>query len=113
MRERVQLLADQADHEFIVVSVEPVTSQAYVVRQICLAVGTTDAAVLAHDRAAFARIEALERADAPERVPNRPRPRLIQHGLARAAQQPKFQILLEAGRVCAAEHAELGAGTER
>ena len=45
---------------------------------------------------------------APERVPDAPRPRRIERGAARPAQQPVLEIRLEAGSVRPSEHRELG-----
>jgi hypothetical protein len=63
--------------------VQTVAGEPHVVRQILRAIGPTDAAMLAHDLSAFARVEPLERADAAQRVPDSPRPRLVQHRVAR------------------------------
>src|SRR5450432_819912 len=107
VRQRVEIFADQADHELVVIGVEPMASEAHVVGEILRAVGFADARVLTHDAAALARLDALERAGAPQRIPDGPGPRLVQHDLARAPQEPIFEVRLETARVAAAEHGVL------
>src|SRR4051812_3759820 len=51
MRERMQLLADEADHELVVAGVDPVAREANVVRELLLAVGHAEGGVLAKDMA--------------------------------------------------------------
>jgi hypothetical protein len=68
--------------------------------------------VLAQDAALFARLESREGAVAAERVPNGPGPGFVQDRLARAIEQPKTQVGLEAGAVRAAEHGEIRAQLE-
>src|ERR1700742_3250197 len=87
--ERVQLLADEPDDELVVVRVEPVAREADVVGQVGRAVGLPDLRVLAHDASLLLRLAALRSAAAPERVPDRPRPGLVQGGLPRALEEPE------------------------
>src|SRR5829696_1090730 len=49
VRKRVKVLADESDHEVVVVRVEAVTREPHVVREILRAVGSADRAVLAQD----------------------------------------------------------------
>ena len=51
MRQRLELLADQADQEVIVVGVEAVTGEPDVMGEVGVTVGATDRAVLAQDGA--------------------------------------------------------------
>src|SRR6266850_8077078 len=75
VRERVQLAADQADDEVVVVDVEAVAGQADVVREVGVAVAAPQHAVLADHRPLLLRRQAPEGAVAAQRVPDAPRPR--------------------------------------
>src|SRR6478736_229226 len=81
--------------------------QAHVVRKILRAVSFADRAVLAQDGALFTRFEPFELTRAAQGVPHGPGPRLVEHGFARAAQEPVLEVGLVARRVSAAEHREI------
>src|SRR5437868_238265 len=112
VRERVQVFADEADHEVVVVLVEPVTGEPHVVSEILRAVSASDGPVLAQDAPLFARVELREGAASPERVPHRPGVCLVEDGLLRTIEEPEDEVALIAGAVGAAEHRELGAPLE-
>ena len=71
-RQREQLLADEADHEVVVVAVEAMAGEADIVRQIGGAEGHADGAVLGEDGALLFGRELRETAAAPQRIPRRP-----------------------------------------
>ena len=50
MGQGVKLAPDEADHEVIVMRVEPVTGEAHVVREIRVAVPSAEGSVLSQDR---------------------------------------------------------------
>src|SRR5262245_58284918 len=108
----MQCLADEADHELVVLGVEPVTREAHVVREIGRGVRFSDRAVLAQDPALFARFEPREGARTPERVPDGPGPGLVQHRGAWSLEQPKTEVRLEPRAVAATEHGEIGTELE-
>src|SRR5690625_4017108 len=68
--------------------------------------------MLAQDGAALTRLELIEAAGAPKRIPDGPRPTGVQHISLRALDEPKLKILLVAGRIGAADHRKLGARLE-
>src|SRR4051812_30086941 len=49
MRERVEILAHEADHELVVLGVDAVTRETDVGRELLLSVGDAERCVLAHD----------------------------------------------------------------
>src|SRR4051812_39649933 len=72
-RERLQLRADETDHEVVVVLVQSVTGKADVVAEPCAAEGLADSRVLHQDDILFVARKPLERTRAPQWVPDRPR----------------------------------------
>src|SRR5437764_4594236 len=108
VRERMELAPDEADDEVVVVDVEPVAGEADVVGEVGVAVGATQDAVLADDRALLLGRQPCEGSGAAERIPDGPRPRRVQRRPPRPAQEPLVELCLEAGRVRPAEHRELG-----
>jgi hypothetical protein len=64
--------------------------------------------VLAHDPALLAALELRVRTVPAERIPDRPGPGLVQHGLAGAAEDPVLEVHFESGSVASAEHREFG-----
>ena len=93
--QRMELAADEADDEIVVVQVEAMAGQTDVVGQIGVAVGAAQDAVLPNNRALLLGREPAEATGAAQRVPDPPRPRRVQRRTARAAQQPFVQIGLE------------------
>src|SRR5688572_32654450 len=81
VRQWMQFLADQTDHELVVVGVEAMAGEADVVGEIGVSITLSDHRVFAQDRALLTTFELLERADPPKRVPDRPGPLGIGHGL--------------------------------
>src|SRR5688572_27532018 len=74
VRQRMQLTADQADHELVVVGVQAMAREPNVVGQIRFAIRLADGGVLLQNRDLFRTLELLESASAPERIPDGPGP---------------------------------------
>src|SRR5262250_3410902 len=108
MRQRMQLAPHEPDDEIVVVDVEAVAGQAYVVGEIGLTVSASEDAVLPDDRPLLLWRQPGETADATQRIPDAPRPRRIQCGTPRPPEQPVVEVRLEARRIRAPEHRELG-----
>src|SRR5688500_7885878 len=104
MRERVEVLADEADDELVVAGVETVTCETDVGRQLRLAIGDAERGVLTEDVALIDRLELRERSLAPERVPHVPARRLVRDVLDGTLQEHPFEIGLVAGAVRATDH---------
>ena len=68
--------------------------------------------MLAEDRSLLLRREPREGAGASEGIPDGPGPRGVEHGPPRPHDEPVLQVGLEAARVRAAEHGELGLARE-
>ncbi len=105
--ERVQVPADEADHEVVVVGVEAVAGETDVVAETCAAEGHPDAAVLHEDRVLLPAGQLLEGARAAEWIPDRPRQRGVEHAPAWALDEGLLEVLLVADRVGASEHRQL------
>src|SRR5882724_3715205 len=103
VRQGMKLLPDEPDDELVVVGVEAMAREADVVSEVRRAVRFADLRVLAQDPALFLRLQPLEGAAAPERVPHRPGPALVQSRLPGSLEQPEYQIRLVPGGVSAAE----------
>src|SRR6476661_3689586 len=72
-RKRIQLSADQADHEVIIVLVQAEAGETNVGRETGLAERMADFAVLAQDGRLFLGCQRVKRARAAQRIPDRPR----------------------------------------
>lgn len=109
VRQRVQLAAHQPDDELVVGGVEAVARQTDVVGQLLLPVGHAQGGVLAHDGGLLLVVEAVEGADAAQRVPDVPAEVRVEHVLDGAAQEPVLQVGLVTRAVGAPQHGHLGA----
>src|SRR5262249_52356075 len=95
VRQRMQLAADQADDEVVVVDIEAVAGQPHVVGEVGVAVRAAEDGVLAADLSLLLGRQPAERAGPTQRIPYGPRPRWIQHGAPWPTEEPFVEILLE------------------
>src|SRR5262249_21267148 len=112
LRERVEVGADDAEDELVVVAIEAVALEPDVERFPRLAVAAADRRVLGHDPPLLLLRQAVESADAPERVPDGPAVRRRERVASRVVQQPVLEIALAAEGVRAPRHRKGGNGGE-
>ena len=88
-----------ADHEVVVVAIEPMTRQADVVREIGRAERHADGAVLRQNRALLVRRELREASAPAQRIPDRPAPVLVQGRPPRTIDQRVAEVRLVSERI--------------
>lgn len=107
--EGVEVGADQADDEVVVVFVQAVAGQADVVGVVFAAVGAANAGVFHEDFTLFFVVQLGEVAFAPERIPDGPGPFGIEDVALGAVDEGFVQVGFVSGGIGAAEHGEVGA----
>ena len=110
--EWVEVGADQADDEIVVIFIQAVAGQADVVGVVFAAVGAADAGVFHEDFTLFFVVELSKVASAPERIPDGPGPFGIEDVALRTVDEGFVQVGFVAGGVGATEHGEVGAMVE-
>src|SRR5882724_12798550 len=98
-RKRIQLLADQADHEVIIVLVQTEAGEPDIGREAGLAECVADLAVLAQDGRLLLRRQRVKCARPAQGVPNCPWGLAVGDGAFWFFEQPVLQIRLVAQRV--------------